>query len=190
MKHLRNQFEYLRNIIILPSESLTSRPMCDKKSPMLPRFLLFSAMAVFLFYGCGSKNYPPSDSMSDSLKSDGNPDINFVDRKNVHDRHDDIKSSFRTLNPQNQGWKTYYEFEEVFDEFPDVVPESEREIPVVYNAKVAEQISYFQNRGRRSFGIWLARSGKYVPSMKKILQQKGMPTDLVYMSMIENYNQP
>lgn len=99
---------------------------------------------------------------------------------------ENIKPTFFFLNPHIQAWNTYYHFENIFIELPDVAPEDEKEIPVVLNARVQHYMNYFQNRGRRSFSIWLARSGKYIPHMKVILQQRGMPTDLVYLSMIES----
>ncbi|MEM7008401.1 MAG: LysM peptidoglycan-binding domain-containing protein [Thermodesulfobacteriota bacterium] len=99
---------------------------------------------------------------------------------------ENIKPSFFFLNPHIQAWKTYYAFEEIFISLPDVAPEDEKEIPVVLNERVMHYMNYFQNRGRRSFSIWLARSGKYIPNMRKILQERGMPTDLVYLSMIES----
>ena len=99
---------------------------------------------------------------------------------------ENIKPSFFFLNPHMQAWNTYYHFENIFIELPDVAPEDEKEIPVVLNARVMHYMEYFQNRGRRSFSIWLARSGKFIPNMKVILQQRGMPTDLVYLAMIES----
>jgi len=99
---------------------------------------------------------------------------------------ENIKPSFFFLNPHIQAWKTYYHFENIFIELPDVAPDDEKEIPVVLNDRVMHYMTYFQNRGRKSFSIWLARSGKYIPNMKAILQQRGMPTDLVYLAMIES----
>lgn len=120
-----------------------------------------------------------------------NPDIKVVDGDTDYYTRNyraqkNIQPSFFFLNPQIQAWKTYYHFENIFVQLPDVAPEDEKEIPVVLNERVMHYMDYFQNRGRRSFSIWLARSGKYIPTMKVILQQRGMPTDLVYLAMIES----
>ncbi|MEQ9617857.1 MAG: LysM peptidoglycan-binding domain-containing protein [Deltaproteobacteria bacterium] len=119
-------------------------------------------------------------------QTEADPEIRFIDRESTINQAEDIRSSFFILNPQVQGWKTYYYIENIFEQFPDVVPETETEIPVVLNDRVIHYMSYFQNRGRKSFSIWLARSGKYIPSMKEILEERGMPPDLVYLSMIES----
>ncbi len=60
------------------------------------------------------------------------------------------------------------------------------DIPVVRNAKVEQWISYFQGRGRKWFTIYMERSGKYVPFMRKILREHDLPEDLVYLAMIES----
>lgn len=119
---------------------------------------------------------------SDIKMVDGETDYYSRDYRN----RDNIKPSFFFLNPHIQAWQTYYHFENIFVQLPDVAPDNEEEIPVVLNDRVMHYMDYFQNRGRRSFSIWLARSGKYIPNMKVILQQRGMPTDLVYLAMIES----
>jgi len=47
-------------------------------------------------------------------------------------------------------------------------------------------ILYFQTRGRERFERYLARSGKYVGMMQKILVRYGLPEDLVYVALIES----
>lgn len=60
------------------------------------------------------------------------------------------------------------------------------DIPVERNAKVEQWISYFQGKGRKWFHIWLERSGRYIPAMRKILREHDLPEDLVYLAMIES----
>jgi membrane-bound lytic murein transglycosylase D len=60
------------------------------------------------------------------------------------------------------------------------------DIPIVINARVEEFIEYFQTIRRDRFVIWLARSGKYIPLMKSLLREHGLPEDLVYMAFIES----
>jgi membrane-bound lytic murein transglycosylase D len=47
-------------------------------------------------------------------------------------------------------------------------------------------IHYFQTGGRKRFGRYLSRSGKYVGMMQKILVRYGLPEDLVYVALIES----
>lgn len=60
------------------------------------------------------------------------------------------------------------------------------QIPVEVNAEVEKWISYFQGRGRGYFERYLERSTRYVPLMKKILKEQGVPEDLIYIAMIES----
>lgn len=59
-------------------------------------------------------------------------------------------------------------------------------IPLVMNDRVEYWISYFQGKGRPHFERYLRRSGKYVPMMRRILREEGMPEDLIYLAMIES----
>ncbi len=60
------------------------------------------------------------------------------------------------------------------------------DIPVEYNDAVAEYLAFFQGPGRGWFGRWIERSGRYVPLVRAILREHGVPEDLVYLSMIES----
>jgi len=62
----------------------------------------------------------------------------------------------------------------------------EFDIPIVINAKVEQFIQYFQTTARNRFSSWLARSEKYIPFMKNLLKENGLPEDLVYMALIES----
>lgn len=59
-------------------------------------------------------------------------------------------------------------------------------IPIVVNERVIAWIEYFQGAGRRHFKRYLERSGRYIPLMKAILREQNMPTDLVYIALIES----
>ncbi len=69
-------------------------------------------------------------------------------------------------------------------------PESEGEItydiPITINRQVEFFLDYFQNRIPKRFATWLARSGRYVPMMRHVLKEHGLPEDLVYLAMIES----
>jgi len=170
--------------------------ICDKKKSMIYRYSLISTtLLLLLIIGCGNKYQSQNTSQTfpgiHIGDNNTNPEIKIIDGDpdyyaRGYRSQENIKPSFFFLNPNIQAWKTYYYFENIFIELPDVVPDDEKEIPVVLNDRVMHYMNYFQTRGRRSFSIWLARSGKYVPNMKTILQQRGMPTDLVYLAMIES----
>lgn len=58
--------------------------------------------------------------------------------------------------------------------------------PVVFNKQVDMYLKLFQGKQRKQFGRWLSRSGKYRQMMESELQKAGLPTDLMYLSMIES----
>jgi membrane-bound lytic murein transglycosylase D len=60
------------------------------------------------------------------------------------------------------------------------------DIPIVINDSVEHCILLFQTTIRDKFVTWLARSGKYIPFMKNLLKEQGLPEDLVYMALIES----
>jgi membrane-bound lytic murein transglycosylase D len=60
------------------------------------------------------------------------------------------------------------------------------DIPLVMNDRVQDWIDYFQGRGRSHFERYLARSAKYIPMIRRVLKQHGLPQDLVYLAMIES----
>jgi membrane-bound lytic murein transglycosylase D len=62
----------------------------------------------------------------------------------------------------------------------------EFDIPIVINSKVEQFIQYFQTTARRAFSNWLARSEKYIPIMRNLLKENGLPEDLVYLALIES----
>lgn len=60
------------------------------------------------------------------------------------------------------------------------------DIPIIINEKVEYFIKYFQTERREIFTKWLSRSRAYIPMMKKIFRERGLPEDLVYMALIES----
>jgi membrane-bound lytic murein transglycosylase D len=78
------------------------------------------------------------------------------------------------------------------DLHPAALPEYRRknepsfDIPIVINERVKQFIGYFQTTIRHKFVTWLGRSEKYIPFMRNILREHGLPEDLVYMALIES----
>ncbi len=62
----------------------------------------------------------------------------------------------------------------------------EFDIPIVINTRVEQFIQYFQTTARKAFTHWLARSEKYIPFMRSLLKENGLPEDLVYLALIES----
>lgn len=60
------------------------------------------------------------------------------------------------------------------------------DIPVVYNDQVKKWMSYFLNRGRGYFERYTERAGRYAPILGAILEEHGMPRDLIFLAMAES----
>lgn len=60
------------------------------------------------------------------------------------------------------------------------------DIPVVYNDATKKWVKYFSGRGRKHFQRYAERAGRYAPVLSKILNDQGMPRDLIYLSMAES----
>jgi membrane-bound lytic murein transglycosylase D len=80
----------------------------------------------------------------------------------------------------------------IIEEEDDIAPLFREEdfqkfdIPIVFNDAVRYYIGWFTTEKRKIFGNWLKRSRRYIPVIKEILQEHGMPEDLVYLAMIES----
>jgi membrane-bound lytic murein transglycosylase D len=59
-------------------------------------------------------------------------------------------------------------------------------VPLVMNALVERNISFFTGRGRVHMERWLRNAGRYFPILKKILKEEGVPEELAHLSMIES----
>ena len=60
------------------------------------------------------------------------------------------------------------------------------DMPIEWNQRVENSIIYFQTVAREAFETYLKRSGKYKDLMQKILREKGLPEDLVWLCLVES----
>jgi membrane-bound lytic murein transglycosylase D len=57
---------------------------------------------------------------------------------------------------------------------------------VVVNAPVEALIDHFVAKDRERFGMWISRSGRYLPMIQRIFRERGLPEELAYTAMIES----
>jgi len=57
---------------------------------------------------------------------------------------------------------------------------------VIENPKVRYYINYFSKNGKNHFQTALARSGKYMPMITKVLRDEGLPEEFAYLALIES----
>jgi membrane-bound lytic murein transglycosylase D len=60
------------------------------------------------------------------------------------------------------------------------------DMEIVVNERVEKSLCFFLNQGRQAVRRWLERSGRYDAMMRDMLREEGLPTDLIYLSMIES----
>lgn len=60
------------------------------------------------------------------------------------------------------------------------------DIPMTINDAVLHAVAFFQFRTPQAFAGALQRSGRYLPLMRGILKEQGLPQDLVYVAMVES----
>ncbi len=59
-------------------------------------------------------------------------------------------------------------------------------VPIVLDSSVQSHIRYFNTAIRDRFEKWLLRLGKYKPLVERIFSEFNLPSDLVYLSLIES----
>ncbi|HYN40663.1 MAG TPA: hypothetical protein VE129_02725, partial [Thermoanaerobaculia bacterium] len=60
------------------------------------------------------------------------------------------------------------------------------DVPIAVNDAVLNAVAFYQFRTPKAFAAALQRSGRYLPLMREILRENGLPEDLVYIAMIES----
>ncbi len=60
------------------------------------------------------------------------------------------------------------------------------DVPLEVNSYVQQWLDYFTGKGKQHLELWLQRSGRYFPEMKKIFEEEQVPKQLLYLSMVES----
>jgi membrane-bound lytic murein transglycosylase D len=60
------------------------------------------------------------------------------------------------------------------------------DVPIQMNKQVRAYLVYFSTERKGTIRRYLARSTRYLPMIKKIFQEHGLPEDLAYLAMIES----
>ncbi|MCZ7626693.1 MAG: hypothetical protein C3F12_12835 [Candidatus Methylomirabilota bacterium] len=63
---------------------------------------------------------------------------------------------------------------------------SDFDVPIVLNERVQEYIEYYQTRKWGVMSRALERSGRYLPMMREIFREQGLPEDLVNLAYVES----
>jgi hypothetical protein len=60
------------------------------------------------------------------------------------------------------------------------------DLPVILNGPVKGYVRVFTTSHKGIFEAYLCRSGRYLPMMRRIFQEQGLPQDLVYLCLVES----
>jgi len=64
------------------------------------------------------------------------------------------------------------------------------DVPIEINQKVIDYVEYFMTEKKEPMARWLSRSGLYIPILRRIFSQEGLPVDLTYLPLIESAFNP
>jgi membrane-bound lytic murein transglycosylase D len=110
-----------------------------------------------------------SEAKADVIEENGNTKQQLIGSSDIEAPYKYEKKTYFLYGAEHLNLENYY-----FD------------IPVVYNAAVKKWINYFLNRGRGFFSRYSARAGRYAPILSKILDDNGLPKDLIFLAMAES----
>ena len=102
--------------------------------------------------------------------------------KRQESKHDNVKGAAYVDDGSDHYRKTYF----LYGVEHLNLENSYFDIPVVYNDAVKKWMDYFLTKGRASFKRYASRSGRYAPTLGKILEDEGLPRDLVFLAMAES----
>ena len=63
---------------------------------------------------------------------------------------------------------------------------TEYDVPIVHNERVIKALHFFSKGKKGPVGKWLNRGTYYLPLMKRMYADSGLPTDLAYLPLIES----
>jgi membrane-bound lytic murein transglycosylase D len=72
------------------------------------------------------------------------------------------------------------------DKVREQVAATTSQLPLSVTDAVLSYINYFSNRGRRTLLFGLQRSGKYRPMIQRVLDEEGVPQELIHLAQAES----
>ena len=144
-------------------------------------FILLSILVPLAVLGCTPKTPEPVTTWHRVIEVDSHvPSDSELISMGMY-------SGFYFITPHSTSVRNHHHYYSLYNSTLDkTLPNS---IPIIYNEKVEYYIALFQTRYSEHFNKWLRNSKYYMPKVKKMLEEQGMPTDLAYLPLIESgYN--
>jgi membrane-bound lytic murein transglycosylase D len=150
----------------------------------MKRFSILLLALLWLLPSCGGKKQVVSQPTKNSpVKGDDQLALDLEDEKEdslvggvSSQRMEELYSKNavpglqETLDQEMKKW----EMQKTFD------------MPIQVNKEVRNYIYYFSTDKKEIFGRYLSRSTRYLPMIKKVFAEYGLPEDLAYLAMIES----
>lgn len=159
------------------------------------RSFLGALLCALLVSGCGSlnkryeaKNDEHDDEIVQIPVDPDQPNVLPIDAETAEKKEDIVEAEeVAPSKEEDESAPLIAEPARVDIEEAKVALKIYPDIPHHYNRHVQKWIDYFQSkRGSVHMQRYLERSARYLPAMKKILRENGMPEDLVYIALIES----
>lgn len=160
-------------------------------------FLLFFPLLVACAGSLSTGDIRSSDEDQESLTAVIKDDEVYEEQENTPvattrpgARMDFVEYHIAQNLKQQRGFQkeeSFPELESIFDS-PSKTwsPRKGYNIPMVHNAAVDRWIRTFNGPLRKNFTRWISRASLYAPVMEEILREYNLPTDLVFLAMIES----
>ncbi|MCK4503588.1 MAG: LysM peptidoglycan-binding domain-containing protein [Desulfuromonadales bacterium] len=68
---------------------------------------------------------------------------------------------------------------------PQLLPYA-ADFPLSDHPRIKKLIGHYSGSGKRNFGRWLERAGRFIPTIQLVFAAEGIPLDLAYLAMIES----
>jgi membrane-bound lytic murein transglycosylase D len=145
-------------------------------------WMVGGVFCIALLMGCGGgqkgnlvKMEAPAPEMAVSVTDDGPEEASLTEELSAN-RLEELyaKSGITGLDPSLEEALKNWEHQVKFD------------VPIHMNKQVKAYLVYFSTERKSVITRYLARSTRYLPMIKKVFQEAGLPEDLAYLAMIES----
>ena len=145
-------------------------------------WLVGVVVCIALLMGCNGgqkgnlvKMNAPAPEMAAPVTDDGPGDASLTEELSAK-RLEELyaKSGITGLDPSLEEALKNWEHQVKFD------------VPIQMNKQVRAYLVYFSTERKSTITRYLARSTRYLPMIKEVFQEAGLPEDLAYLAMIES----
>ena len=145
-------------------------------------WLVGGVVCIALLMGCNGaqkgtlvKAEPVQQEMTAAVTDDGPGDASLTEELSAK-RLEELyaKSGISGLDPSLEEALKNWEHQVKFD------------VPIQMNKQVRAYLVYFSTERKATIARYLARSTRYLPMIKEVFQEAGLPEDMAYLAMIES----